>query len=115
MLGNLNCRKLQAIRSCSSMQGYGMSSFQWHDDKCTLMRCTTRDESTYLICLLHAQTRAVALLSRAAEWCDDDTRLQRVVPYLLVRCNNFYCKPCKLAIGKEGYHSQIPVSTSNSM
>ena len=31
-----------------------------------------------------AQTRAVALLSRAAEMCDDDTRLQRVVPYLLV-------------------------------
>ena len=31
------------------------------------------------------QTRAVALLSRAAAMCDDDTRLQRVVPYLLVR------------------------------
>ena len=30
------------------------------------------------------QTRAVALLSRAAEMCDDDTRLQRIVPYLLV-------------------------------
>ena len=32
-----------------------------------------------------AQTRAVALLSQAAGLCDDDTRLQRVVPYLLVR------------------------------
>lgn len=31
------------------------------------------------------QTRAVALLSKAAALCDDDTRLQRVVPYLLVR------------------------------
>ena len=30
------------------------------------------------------QTRAVALLSQAAALCDDDTRLQRVVPYLLV-------------------------------
>ena len=30
------------------------------------------------------QTRAVALLCKAAEMCDDDTRLQRVVPYLLV-------------------------------
>ena len=30
------------------------------------------------------QTRAVALLSRVAVLCDDDTRLQRVVPYILV-------------------------------
>ena len=30
------------------------------------------------------QTRAVALLSRVAVMCDDDTRLQRVVPYILV-------------------------------
>ena len=38
---------------------------------------------TMCMCV-HAKTRAVALLSRAAEMCDDDTRLQRVVPYLLV-------------------------------
>ena len=31
------------------------------------------------------QTAAVALLGEAAELCDDDTRLQRIVPYLLVR------------------------------
>lgn len=37
------------------------------------------------ICGRSLQTRAVALLSRAAAMCDDDTRLQRVVPYLLVR------------------------------
>ena len=30
------------------------------------------------------QTRAVALLSRVSVMCDDDTRLQRVVPYILV-------------------------------
>ncbi|BDA42626.1 probable phosphoinositide 3-kinase regulatory subunit 4 [Coccomyxa sp. Obi] len=45
---------------------------------------------TVLLCTLvrgaklqEAKTRAVALLSRAAAMCDDDTRLQRVVPYLL--------------------------------
>ena len=31
-----------------------------------------------------AQARAVAMLSLAAEMCDDDARLQRIVPYLLV-------------------------------
>ena len=29
------------------------------------------------------QARAVGLLAEAASYCDDDTRLQRVVPYLL--------------------------------
>lgn len=29
--------------------------------------------------------RAVALLARAAEHCDDATRLRRIVPYLVVR------------------------------
>ncbi|KAK9909837.1 hypothetical protein WJX75_008190 [Coccomyxa subellipsoidea] len=45
---------------------------------------------TVLLCTLvrgaklqEAKTRAVALLSKAAALCDDDTRLQRVVPYLL--------------------------------
>ena len=36
----------------------------------------------HLMCSV--QTRAVALLSRVAVMCDDDTRLQRVVPYILV-------------------------------
>ena len=31
------------------------------------------------------QTKAVAMLSEAAELCDDDTRLQRIIPYMLVR------------------------------
>ena len=35
------------------------------------------------LCLM--QTQAVAMLSEAAELCDDDTRLQRIIPYMLVR------------------------------
>ena len=35
------------------------------------------------LCLM--QTQAVAMLSKAAELCDDDTRLQRIIPYMLVR------------------------------
>ena len=38
------------------------------------------------------QTRAVALLSRVAVLCDDDTRLQRVVPYILV-CHSVHQQP----------------------
>ena len=38
------------------------------------------------------QTRAVALLSRVAVLCDDDTRLQRVVPYILV-CHPVHPQP----------------------
>lgn len=34
--------------------------------------------------LQECKTRAVALLAQAAALCDDDVRLQRVVPYLLV-------------------------------
>jgi len=30
------------------------------------------------------QARAVELLADAAVYCDDETRLQRIVPYLLV-------------------------------
>ena len=37
------------------------------------------------------QARAVAMLSLAAERCDDDARLQRIVPYLLV-CHLFYSR-----------------------
>jgi len=32
----------------------------------------------------HLQVRAVMLLARAAAHCDDDCRLRRVVPYLMV-------------------------------
>ena len=35
------------------------------------------------------QARAIALLSEAARYCDDDTRLQRIVPYLVVRCKPY--------------------------
>lgn len=32
----------------------------------------------------HLQVRAVMLLARAAAHCDDDCRLRRIVPYLMV-------------------------------
>lgn len=69
---------------------------------CTLIRGAKLQEAkvikhialdVVLLVLLHTrdlnyslflQTRAVALLSKAATMCDDDTRLQRIVPYLLV-------------------------------
>ncbi|KAK9806003.1 hypothetical protein WJX73_003643 [Symbiochloris irregularis] len=51
--------------------------------------------------LQDSRARAVAMLSQAAEMCDDDTRLQRIVPYLLalisepgmagVRCGALWC------------------------
>lgn len=31
------------------------------------------------------QAKAIALLTETATHCDDDTRLQRIVPYLMVR------------------------------
>ncbi len=34
---------------------------------------------------MQRQARAVELLAEAAASCNDDTRLQRVVPYLMVR------------------------------
>lgn len=30
------------------------------------------------------QARAVRLLTQAASYCDDETRLQRIIPYLMV-------------------------------
>ena len=38
------------------------------------------------------QSRAVSLLVEAASMCDDDTRLQRIVPYLLVCLCHCICK-----------------------
>lgn len=42
------------------------------------------EKSVQVSGMLLLQTRAVALLSRVAGMCEDDTRLQRVVPYILV-------------------------------
>ena len=43
---------------------------------CTLLRGVRMQEN---------KIAAITLLTHAARHCDDDTRLQRVVPYLLVR------------------------------
>ena len=43
---------------------------------CTLLRGVRMQES---------KIAAITLLTQAAMHCDDDTRLQRIVPYLLVR------------------------------
>ena len=43
---------------------------------CTLLRGVRMQES---------KIAAITLLTQAAVHCDDDTRLQRIVPYLLVR------------------------------
>lgn len=41
--------------------------------------------SEHVLCVhVELQARAVAMLSRTAEACNDDVRLQRIVPYLLV-------------------------------
>ena len=58
---------------CRHLHTFETSLKAWRDSGLTRLR------------VVHAQTRAVALLCKAAEMCDDDTRLQRVVPYLLVR------------------------------
>ena len=42
---------------------------------CTLLRGVRMQES---------KIAAITLLTQAAKHCDDDTRLQRIVPYLLV-------------------------------
>lgn len=43
---------------------------------CTLLRGVRMQEN---------KIAAITLLTHAAKYCDDDTRLQRIVPYLLVR------------------------------
>lgn len=49
---------------------------------CTLLRGVRMQES---------KIAAITLLTQAATHCDDDTRLQRIVPYLLVSlCCHFF-------------------------
>lgn len=43
---------------------------------CTLLRGVRMQENKIAV---------ITLLTHAAKYCDDDTRLQRIVPYLLVR------------------------------
>ena len=45
-------------------------------------------DSWTLLADLHGcvlQVKAISLLTETAKYCDDDTRLQRIVPYLVVR------------------------------
>ena len=36
------------------------------------------------------QVKAISLLTDTAKYCDDDTRLQRIVPYLIVSFPTFW-------------------------
>ena len=59
-------------------------TYTWAEDRAQRERETAHVLILKFHLMCSVQTRAVALLSRVAVMCDDDTRLQRVVPYILV-------------------------------